>query len=130
MANSLFGKNPDLDDVEFIEAVEAAFGIAFRKDEPPAWFTFGDVFDATCRHVRPVERGPVPCLSATAYRRIRKTILKHRPGLKIRPDTPLKSLLGDHSGRAWCRALQRETGLQLPERFGSVPLFFSSRSAR
>jgi hypothetical protein len=125
MAKSLFGKNLDLDDVEFIAAVEAAFGIAFRKDEPETWSTFGDVFDATCRHVRPVERGPVPCLSATAFRRIRKAIPKDRPGLKIHPDTPLASVLGDRTGRAWCRALQRETGLQLPDRPGSVLLFFA-----
>lgn len=125
MASSLFGKTPDLDDVEFIEAVEAAFGIAFRKDEPETWSTFGDVFDATCGHVQPVERGPVPCLSATAFRRIRRAILKNRPGLTVRPDTPLTSVLGDRTGGAWCRALQRETGLQLPYRPGSLLLFFA-----
>jgi len=128
MAKSLFGKYPDMDDIDFIEAIEESFGIAFAQDEPGTWFTFGDVFDATCRHVQAIERGPVPCLSATAYRRIRKTILKHRPGLKVQPDTPLETLLGNRTGPAWCRALQRELELRLPERpfrSWSVPLFFA-----
>jgi hypothetical protein len=81
MAKSLFGKNPDLDDIDFIEAVEAAFGITFDR-EPAAWSTFGDVFDAICQRVQPVERGPFPCLSASAYRRIRRALSQDRARLE------------------------------------------------
>jgi hypothetical protein len=116
MAKSLFGKNPDLDDVDFIETIEGAFGISFRNEELETWSTFGDVFDTTCHHMQAIERGPIPCLSATAYRRIRKAILKDQPDVKVRPDTPLKTLLGGRRGPAWCRALQRDMDLQLPDR--------------
>lgn len=127
MAQTLFGKNSDLDDIDFMEAIEAAFDVRFDNSEPPTWTTFGDVFDATCRRVQAVERGPAPCLSATAYRRIRKAILKDRPDLKVRPETPLATLLGNRTGPAWCRALQRDLELRLPDRpfrSGGVPLFF------
>jgi hypothetical protein len=113
MAKSLFGKNPDLDDIDFIEAVEAAFGIAFDK-EPAAWSTFGDVFDAICRRVQPVERGSFPCLSASAYRRIRSALLKIAPGSDIQPETFLKTLLGDRGLFVWWRGLEQESGLRLP----------------
>ncbi|WP_119301449.1 acyl carrier protein [Dongia deserti] len=114
MTKSLFGKNPDLDDVDFIEAIEAAFGIKFGNEEPEKWLTFGDVFDATCRRVHPVERGPFPCLSASAYRHIKRAILKDGPGLDLRPDTPLKDLVRGRRVSGWWRKLERVSGLKLP----------------
>jgi hypothetical protein len=113
MAKSLFGKNPDLDDIDFIEAVEAAFGITFDR-EPAAWSTFGDVFDAICQRVQPVERGPFPCLSASAYRRIRRALLKIVPGSNVQPETLLKALIADRSFSVWWRELEQESGLKLP----------------
>jgi hypothetical protein len=112
MKNTL-GLGGDWDDVEFIEAVEAAFGIALDK-EPESWSTFGDVFDTVCRHVQPVERGPFPCLSASAYRRLRSAIVAIRPNSDVRPDTPLKNLIGNDDVSGWWRGLERNTGLRLP----------------
>jgi hypothetical protein len=114
MAKSLFGKNPDMDDVEFIEAIEAAFGISFDNKEPEKWSTFGDVLDATRRRVGPVERGSFPCLSASAYRRIRSAILKERPEVDFRPDTTLATLIGRRRVRSWWRRLEQSSGLKLP----------------
>lgn len=114
MARTIFGKNPDLDDIDFIEAIEASFGIRFDDKEPSTWFTFGDVFDATCRHVGPVERGSMPCLSASAYRHVKRAILASSPGVEVRPDTPLVTLIGRRRVRSWWRALARSSGLSLP----------------
>jgi hypothetical protein len=114
MTKSLFGKNPDLDDVDFIEAIEAAFGITFHKDEPNSWFTFGDVFNATCRHVQPVERGSFPCLAATAYRRIKRGILKDQAGLIVGPNTRLEDLIGRRGLSKRWRQLEQDTGLKMP----------------
>ena len=114
MAKSLFGKNPDLDDVDFVEAIEAAFGIAFRREELEAWSTFGDVFDATCRHVQPVERGLFPCQSASAYRRIKRAVLKDQPNVNFRPETSLSELIGKRGVLAWWRGLEQGIGLRLP----------------
>jgi hypothetical protein len=114
MVKSLFGKNPDLDDVDFIEAVEAAFGITFRKDEPKTWRTFGDVFDATCRHLKPVERGSFPCLAATAYRRIKRGILGNQASSELRPKTRLKDLIGGRRLSERWRRLEQDTELKLP----------------
>ena len=112
MKNTL-GLGGDGDDVEFVETIEAAYGITFPEG-PQTWSTFGDVFDAVCRHVQPVDRGPFPCLTASAYRRIRQAILKVRPDLDVRPDTPLKILMGHGGVEAWWRGLERGTRLRLP----------------
>jgi len=114
MARSLFGKNPDMDDIDFIEAIEASFDIRFDDAEPPTWATFGDVFDATCRRVGPVERGSLPCLSASAFRRIRRAVLECSPGAVVRPDTSLAILIGRRRVRLWWRGVERSSGLKLP----------------
>lgn len=114
MAKSLFGKNPDMEDVEFVQTIEASFGIRFDHKEPETWTTFGNVFDATCQHVGPTERGSIPCLSASAYRCIKSAILKDKQSLEIRPGTPLKDLVGGRGLSDEWRRLEQETGLRLP----------------
>ena len=114
MTRSLFGKSPDLDDVDFVEAIEAAFGITFRKDEPETWCTFGDVFDATCRHVQPVERGSFPCLAATAYRRVKREFLKDQAGPGVRPNTRLEDVIGRRGLSKRWRRMAQDTRLKMP----------------
>jgi hypothetical protein len=113
MTKNTLGLAGDGDDVDFVEAVGAAFGIAFGK-EPQAWSTLGDVFDTVCRHMQPVPRGQFPCLSASAYRRIKRAILTTRPDLDLRPDTPLRTLIGRDDVSRWWPALERDSGLRLP----------------
>ena len=114
-SKTLFGANPDLDDVEFVEAIEAAFGIKFSTEELERFYTFGDLYDATCRHVKPVERGSFPCLAASAYRRIKRAIGVTHPGTKLHPDTRLAKLIADRSVSRWWRMLESESGLKLPD---------------
>jgi hypothetical protein len=114
MTKSLFGKSPDLDDVDFIETIETAFGITFGQDEPETWHTFGDLFDATCRHVKPVESGSFPCLSAAAYRRIKRGILKDRTSPGVRPNTRLEDVIGRRELSERWRRLEKDTGLKRP----------------
>ena len=113
MRKNTLGLGGDGDDVGFVEAVGAAFGITFDK-EPETWSTFGDVFDTICRHMQPVDRGALPCLSASAYRRLRRAIVGIRPNSDVRPDTPLKELIGHEGVSHWWRGLERDTGLNLP----------------
>jgi hypothetical protein len=113
MTKNTLGLAGDGDDVDFVQAVGAAFGIAFDK-EPEAWSTLGDVFDTVCRNMRPVPRGQFPCLSASAYRRIKRAILATRPDLDLRPDTLLRTLIGRDDVSRWWPALERDSGLRLP----------------
>src|SRR5262245_54891613 len=113
MTRNTLGLAGDGDDGDFVDAVGAAFGITFGK-EPEAWSTLGDVFDTVCRHTHPVPRGQFPCLSASAYRRIKHAILATRPDLDLRLDTPLRTLIGRDGVSRWWQGLERDTGLRLP----------------
>jgi hypothetical protein len=115
--NSL-GLGGDGDEIDFVEEIESAFGIQFRNEEMEGCGTVGDIYDALCRHLQPVERGPFPCLSATAYRRVRKAIAETRTGAPIRPDMHIVDLVGEERIEKWWDALERQCRLKLPPLWG------------
>jgi hypothetical protein len=108
------GLSGDDDEIYFVEEIESAFGIRFQHEELEKCRTMGDIYDALCRHLQLVERGPFPCLSASAFRQVRKVIAETRTGAPIRPDTRITDLVGDERVEKWWDALQRRCDLKLP----------------
>jgi hypothetical protein len=120
MASDL-GLAGDLDDVELIQAVEAAFGVRLSNDELTRLQTVGDLRDLLQAHVRHVERGDLPCVTAAAYRRLRSAIRKRRPELLLHPKTPMRSFIGRSDARDWWQYLEGEAALALPQLTLSIP---------
>jgi hypothetical protein len=115
--NSL-GLGDDGDEIYFVEEIESAFGIQFRNEEMERCGTMGDLYDALCRHLQPVERGSFPCLSASAFRQVRKAIGETKTGAPIRPDTRIADLVGEERFEKWWYALERRCDLDLPPLWG------------
>jgi hypothetical protein len=104
----------DGDEIDLLQAIEAAFGVCLTREEAERCVTVGDMHAVLLSKVRHVERGALPCPTATAFRRLRRAIEKLQPGQVVRPDTEIVTLLaGGGAGRRW-RRLQLETGLRLP----------------
>ncbi|WP_131858620.1 acyl carrier protein [Bosea sp. BK604] len=105
----------DDDDVSIVEAVEEAFGITISDAEAGACFTVSDLFALVCAKVPTVDASDqLPCLTATAFRAIRRAIRARHPGLGIRPNTRLDRMIDGPDHRAWRDYLASETGLHLP----------------
>jgi hypothetical protein len=111
--NSL-GLGGDGDEIIFVEEIESAFGIRFQREDMDGCATVGDIYDALCRHVQPVERGSFPCLTAAAYRRVRKAIAESGTRAHIGPDTCIADLVDERRLEKWWDALQLRCGLKLP----------------
>jgi hypothetical protein len=105
----------DDDSVEVIEVVERAFGITISDAEAAACQTVGDLFALVCAKVPTVERGgQMPCLTASAFRSLRRAIRERRSNLDLRPETPISSFVEGRDHRAWHAYLTDATRLRIP----------------
>ena len=87
------GLDSDLDDVEFIERLEQAFGQTFAYEDPAGWYTVRDVFDTLKSRLDVSGQHGEKCPSAMAFNRIRETLRKLGVEGDIRPDTNLATLI-------------------------------------
>ncbi|SFJ67429.1 hypothetical protein SAMN05216304_111116 [Bosea sp. OK403] len=105
----------DDDSVSIVEEVEKAFGITLSDAEATACNTVGDLFALVCTKVPTVSGSDqLPCLTASAFRAIRRAIRFRKPTSQIRPDTRLDSVIDGDDHRAWRDYLTSHTGLRLP----------------
>jgi hypothetical protein len=104
----------DGDDLELLQAIEAAFGVRLTNAEAGACITVGNLHDVLLQRVHHVDRGALPCLSAIAYRRLKRAIEKRVPEAKVRPQTPLADIVKIGQVAGWWRHLAGEAGLRLP----------------
>ena len=98
-----------LDMVEFVMAVEDAFGLAI-PNEDAAWLrTPGEVIDYVHGHLPAASAGG--CLSQRAFYQVRRATCRDLgvPRTSIRPDAALAPLFGAPESSAWT-ALQAEIG--------------------
>jgi hypothetical protein len=99
-----------LDAVEFIQAVEDAFGIAIPNEAASLLATPGHVADYLERHLSP---GPAPsCHEQRAFHRLREVGTKAlaQPRAAFIPSTAWEALLGPCPDAAWKR-LGAEAGI-------------------
>jgi hypothetical protein len=100
----------DLDDVEFIQAVEEQFGVGFEDTELHPCLTIGDFHAVLMGKLGDIEGAGGQCASQMAFYRLRKAA---GPGnAKTRPETRLDEL-GLGNPKITMRALQR-IGLKAP----------------
>lgn len=105
----------DDDDVSIIEEVEKTFGLTISDAEAIACETVGDLFALVCSKVPVVDLGgQLPCLTASAFRAIRRAIQLRKPTLHVRPDARLDSIIDGRDHRDWRDYLTSHTGLRFP----------------
>lgn len=113
------------DSVSIVEEVEAAFGITINDAEAAACLTVGDLFALVCAKVPIVNRSDhLPCLTASAFRAIRRAIRLQDPTCDIQPNTRLDSVIDRRDHRASRDYLASQTGLRFPapslQNFGTL----------
>lgn len=104
----------DLDAVEIVFEVERAFDIKISDGEAARCQYVGDLFDVVLSKVHHVERGPIPCIAASAFRNLRKTIQEKNPEQEVTPKTRLSALMPAGRRWAWWLQLGKSSGLVLP----------------
>ena len=98
----------DGDETDLIEALEAAFGITLRREDPADWRTLGDAartFEALA---------PPGCMDDDAWA-IQRAFYQIRDAAgidRVRPSTPLATFA--EPPKRFIRRIRRETGLRMP----------------
>lgn len=113
MTSSL-GLAGDLDDVELIEDVEAAFGFRLSDDEIEACSTVGHLFELIEARLPSASAGE-GCATAMCFYRLRRAF-QTRCAVALRPKTPIEAL-GAVPVRELHRIIQDECGLRPPPQF-------------
>ncbi len=96
----------DGDDDELLEAVETEFGVCLTAGEVEGITTIGDLADLVEHRI--VSTRGAPCLSARAFRRIRKAL-----PAGARPTTRLSEYCGPEQAHDFLYRLGKVTGLEL-----------------
>lgn len=105
-----------MDGVELAFAFEEAFGIEIPDEEAEKMRTPGNVVEYFCQHV-PMVR-PRTCITRLAFRRVRDALREvlGTPNARLRPSTPLETLLPLRRRRGDWEELGRRLGQDtLPE---------------
>lgn len=110
---STLGLAGDLDDVEFIQDAERAFGVRLPDDELFRCSTVRDLFELVVRRLPDEAATANRCASAMCFYRVRQVILTLAPDLNIRPSTPVRALRGIPVRKLY-RAFQTNAGLTPP----------------
>lgn len=113
MATDL-GMVGDGDDVDLLEAVEAAFGVTFTDEEASRCTTVGDLHAALLAKMSHADRGPMSCMAACAFRRLRRATQGPRPSGPMRPSDPVGGIVDPKRIKESWRSLMAESGLRLP----------------
>jgi hypothetical protein len=108
---SSLGLAGDLDDVDMLEDVEAAFGFRASDDELARCRTVGDLFELINSRL-PSESPAGNCATAMCFYRLRRAI-QPRISISLRPDTPIEELRS-LSVRNLHRIIEKECGLRPP----------------
>lgn len=114
---SSLGLAGDLDDVDMLEDVEAAFGFRLPDDELARCQTVGDLFEAIELRL-PGEPVGENCATAMCFYRLRRAI-QPCVEVRLRPSTPIAGLQG-LSVRNMYRIIKYECGLRPPSPMLSV----------
>jgi hypothetical protein len=104
-----------MDAVEMLQAIEAAFATRISNEEAARMIRVGDLYDLLCSKVKAVDHGQLPCLTAMAFRRIKKALRERLPDRELNPETPIRQLTGMISVGPWLRQLGADTGLRMPD---------------
>jgi hypothetical protein len=107
-APTLLVPNPDLEEVELLQAVEAAFDVRLTDAEAEQIRTVGDLHSMLIGRLHHVERGAIPCPAAMAFRRLKRAIEGAQPRTQVRPSTEL-ALLAERGRWSSGGVLQRLT---------------------
>jgi hypothetical protein len=113
MTSSL-GLAGDLDDVELIQDVEAAFGIRLLDEEISRCSTVGHLFNLVETRLPDVPRGQ-SCATAMCFYRLRRALQPHS-AIDLKPKTSI-SALGAVSVRKLHHIIETECGLRPPPQY-------------
>ena len=113
MAKAVFSDD-GMDAVEMLQAIEAAFAITVTNEEAQQIESVGDLYDLICSKVKAVADGQLPCLTATAFRRIKRALRERLPDHQILPETPMRQVLRGMPPGQLLRRLAADTGLSMP----------------
>jgi hypothetical protein len=108
---SSLGLAGDLDDVDLLEDVEAAFGFRVSDEELACCRTVGDLFQAIEARL-PNETSCQTCATAMCFNRLRR-VIQPQVEARLRPSTPIGELQG-LSVRKVYRIIKEECGLRPP----------------
>ena len=113
MANTL-GLDDDLDGVELVQDVEAAFGVALTNAEASALYTVGDIYGLLRDRVSSSE-ATGRCATAMAFYRLRRVFSDlNIDSRTIRPDTQVESLT-PLAPKALLKQINFLSGLRVPQ---------------
>ncbi len=113
MTSSL-GLAGDLDDVELIQDVEAAFGIRLADDEISRCSTVGHLFELIEARLPGMPSGQ-SCATAMCFYRLRRALQPHS-AIALRPKTSIAEL-GRMPVRKLHRIIETECGLRPPPQY-------------
>lgn len=109
MSSSL-GLAGDLDDIELIQDVEAAFGILLSDAEVESCWTVGHLFELVKARIPDASTGS--CATAMAFYRLRSAV-RTSIDAELRPTTPISDL-GSLPVRRLHRIIREDCGLRPP----------------
>ncbi len=111
------GLDDDLDGIELIQDIEAAFAIRFAEEDINKCVTVGDVFDLVAATL-PKNKLGGSCATAMCFYRLRRA-LKARLHIELKPDTPIEELKVG-SVRELYRIIEQDGGLRAPPKIISM----------
>lgn len=109
---SSLGLAGDLDDVDMLEDVEAAFGFRVSDEELARCWTVGDLFELIDARLPSEGSAGRSCATAMCFYRLRRAI-QPRLAIDLRPSTPIEGLQR-LSVREMHRIIKEECGLCPP----------------
>ena len=114
---SSLGLGGDLDDVELVEDIEAAFALRFSDEDLRKCIAVGDLFELI---ERSLPKNPVggSCATAMCFYRLRNA-LRARLNCDLKPDTPIERL-NPISVRELHRIIELDCGLRPPVQVMSI----------
>lgn len=110
MANSL-GFDPEWGGIDFLEDIEATFGIKIADVDAERCWTVGELYEVLCSHSANWSDKDGKCSSAMVFYRLRRSLAPNNRRSFV-PDTPLVAC-GLQPSRLF-RKLAHDTGLRLP----------------
>jgi acyl carrier protein len=107
------GLDDDLDGLELVEALRAAFGVTFPNKDAEKCSTVGDLYRVLLNGFNRDETGGQGCASAMAFYRIRRACFDIGISGKISPEAPLFGIL-NVPPKKFFGDIESRSGLILP----------------
>lgn len=114
------GLDDDFDGIELVEALRAAFGVAFSDKDAEGCYTVGDLYRVLLKGFDSDQSADQGCAGAMAFYRIRQACRAMGMTGKLSPGSALTDLAGSSLKKLF-GALESRTGLDLP-RLDAGPL--------